>query len=207
MSDELACTCPPGRPLGADHRSSCPMWEFTNPDGSPRDAEAAAVLEQARPTVVVLRNPGTGRPVAVPEDVVSDAEREYRAYVHHRDGMNWADVASKEGYPTPAAAAAAVKRWLDEGRAVIQDWRRQEVLATEIDYVMSLRAALSDGVAVGKPSSVMAGLATHDRVMKAFGLDKPDTEDATVQTVVVVSEDYIRQLREVDAEVIEGETA
>lgn len=167
-------------------------------DGRPRDAEAAK-------TISVVRNLETQRPVAVPEEVVEEAEREYRAYKSYRNGHTWNDIARDEGYPNAEAASAAVKRYLDEGRTIIRELRRNEILATEVDYLRYLRTQLQTGVEVGKPSHIMAALAVHRDLMKALALDQPDPEDTTAQTVVVPSEDYIQSLQVIDGELVEDE--
>lgn len=179
------CTCPPGRALGDDHVEPCSLAGTTR-------------------VVPIYRNPETGRPVAVPEEIVSEAEREYRAYLLHQRGKTWHEIAMAESYldaqnnPSGSIAAAAVQRYLDEGRAVVANFTRAEVLATEVAVLRAMREAMWDGATVSKkPTHVMAVLATHDRMVKVFRLDQADEDDMTVQTVVVPSEDFIASLRAV----------
>lgn len=173
---EPKCTCQATRPLGSDHMKPCPL---------------------AKDNVVQMyRNPETGRPVAVPDEIVAEAEREYRAYKAHCSGKTWRDIAIAEMYESADAAAAAVRRYLDEGRAVVQDFSRAEVVAAHLGRLMMLREAFWDeAMTEKKVSAGMFLLSVEDRWVKAFGLDQPDAEDTTVQTVVVPSEDYIRELQ------------
>lgn len=153
--------------------------------------------------VQIYRNPETDRPIAVPEDIVTEAEREYRAYKSSLRGKSWQQIAEEESYldergvPRGSIASAAVKRYLDEGRAVVANYTRAEVLATEVAVIREIRSAMWEGATTGrKPSHAMVVLATHDRMMKAFRLDQADEDDVTVQTVVVPSEEFIAALRE-----------
>lgn len=176
---ESRCTCMATRPLGSDHMRPCPL---------------------AKDNVVqIYRNPETGRPIAVPDEVVTAAEREYRAYMAHIRGKTWTEVAAAEHYDSPEAAAAAVKRYLDEGRAVVQDFSRREVVAAHVGRLMAMRDAFWDAAVEEKKTSALMGLlAIEDRWVKAFGLDVPDAEDTGVQTVVVAHDDYIKSLQEAD---------
>lgn len=176
-----SCSCPSSRGLDAPHVPSCPQYVGT--------------------VTQIYRNPDTGRPIAVPDEIVTQAEREYRAWKAHQRGTPWPVIAENEGYPNGMAASEAVKRYIDEGRAVVGAFRRQEVVATELAVHLALRDAMWDGAMLEhKPSHVMAMLATNDRIGKLYGLDQVDAEDATVQTVVIPSEDYLAQLQAADAE-------
>lgn len=175
--------CRARAPLGSDsHISTCP--QFLTGLGSAGEGR-----------VLVLRNE-QDRPVAVPDEIVTEAEREYRAYKKHLAGKTWEQIATEEMYADAQAAAHAVKRYLDEGRAVIRDFTRQEIVAAHVGRLSALRAALwEDATTARKPQAVMAVLAIEDRWVKAFGLDQPDAEDTGTQTVVVPSEDYLTYLR------------
>lgn len=185
MSDET-CTCPVGRPLGMGHLPSCPQ-------------------EDTGGTVHVLRNPITQRAVAVPDEIVSEAERDYKAYQLHRRGKSWTEIAQDGLYESADAAAASVKRYLDEGRAIIQELTRTEIIATEVDVLRAYRDSLWDAATGGSTKAVMASLAIHDRWVRLFGLDQAEAGDAAVQTVVVPSEEFIAELR-LASEAADGET-
>lgn len=184
MTDEPTCSedCIARRPLGSDaHIPSCPCSDKKGTGG----------------TVLVFRNEAE-RPVAVPEDVVEEAERDYRAYKLWRQGLDWEEIAEREGYPTSDAAAATVKRYLDEGRAIMYELTRREIIADHVSRLRTYRAAMWDaGVIERKPAAMSQLLAIEDRWVKAFGLDQPDAEDNGVQTVVVPSAEYLEWLQKV----------
>ena len=109
MSD-LQCTCAARRPLGADHLSSCPMWEL-----DPIDERV-----QGPPKVVqIFRDTTTGRPIAVPEDIVTEAEREYAAYKLHVQSKDWTTIAIALNYPSAAAASSLES---PSGTGTARDW-------------------------------------------------------------------------------------
>lgn len=174
MSDDDVCSCPAGRPLGMPHLSDCP--------------EASA-------DVLVFRSNQSGRPVAVPGDIVSATERAYAAYERRLNGVTWEQIALEGQWPTGAAAAAEVKRYLEEGREAISTFKRAEVSQLWNDRLEMLWAAVLPEARNGKIPSVMAALAVAKQSMVLAGLDQPSSEDTAVATVVVPSEDYIASLR------------
>lgn len=185
MSIRDVCGCPPSRALGTPHIPPCQLAEPTaGEDGQP---EA---------TVLVLRNPDTQRPVAIPDEVVSAAEREYRAYKAFRlEGKTWTEIAEQEGYESPAAAAAAVRRYLDEAVAVLKDFSREQIIADYVGRLDYYRAKLMPEIEKGKTAAIATALSVEDRWVKAYGLDQVTGEDATEQTVVVASPEYIAELQ------------
>lgn len=178
MTDFEDCTCAGKRPLGsAKHLATCPLND--------------------EKVVEIFRNGDTGRPVAVPDEVVSEAEREYRAYKAHLQGLHWEDIAHDEGYPSADAAAQAVRRYLQEGRAVVRDFGRKEIVAGVVGRLQEYRRAMWQGAVVeGKTTAMMALLAIEDRWIKVFGLDQAEAEDTHVQTVVVPDEGWLSSIRE-----------
>lgn len=150
--------------------------------------------------VIVMRNPNTGRPVAVPDEIVSQAEREYRAFKMSRAGKDWHEIAIHEQYPSAQAAAAAVKRYLDEGAAVVADFRRTEAISMEVARLNALQSAFWDAAQAG---DTKAGALVFNIIMGRVKLQKLDvliSEDEATQarTVVVASDDgYADSLREI----------
>lgn len=173
MSDDF-CTCPVSRPLGAPHLAGCPE----------RSGE-----------VLVFRTPETGRPVAVPDEIVSATERAYKAYQERLTGKSWEMVAVEGGWPDAESCAAEVRRYLDEGRAVMAGFKRLEVLAVELARLDALQQAVWPEAMNGKVPSVMAALAVHKQRVAVLGLDQPSEEGTGVPTVVVPSEEYIAALQ------------
>lgn len=189
MSLQDSCGCPAGRPLGAPHLPGCKQAV---------DVVPPALREPQAPppnVVQIYRNPETQRPVAVPDEIVSVAEREYRAWKLHTSGKSWTEVAATEQYPDARAASEAVRRYLDEAVAVVQDFTREQVIADHLGRLQMLRQALWAGAMAGKVQHVMASLHLEDRWVKAFGLDQPDADGANQQTVVVPSPEYVRELQ------------
>jgi hypothetical protein len=91
-------------------------------------------------TLQVFRG-ATGQPVAVPAQIVAESERPYRCYMLHIQGLTWEKVAELESYPDWRAAKEDVKRYLDEGRALVEDFNRKQLLEREVarlDQVMTM---------------------------------------------------------------------
>lgn len=190
--DRSSCSeeCRARSPLGSDgHISTCPA--FMSAFG---DNVAPLFPRREQGETVVVRGPDD-RPVAVPDEIIEEAERDFRAFQKWNAGKTWEQVAAEEMYDSADAAAAAVKRYLAEGRAVIRDMTRQEMLAAYIARLNGYRAALAAGIQSGKPQAITAVLAVEDRWVKAFGFDQPDAEDHGVQTVVVPHDGYLESLQ------------
>lgn len=160
-------------------------------------ADCPVEVEASNNVVALYKNEETGRIVAVPGEVVHEAEREYRAYLLYTKGKTWEEVAAEEQYPDGKAAQAAVKRYLDEGKAVIGDLTRTEALAIELSILRQYRNAVHDIALEGKVPAIMAGLAIHDKITKLLGLDQPDAADEGLgdRVVVVPSNEYLDTLK------------
>lgn len=146
--------------------------------------------------VLVFRGP-TGRPVAVPDEIVSEAEREYRAYTARLSGQSWAEIAVNEQWPSAEAAAAAVKRYLAEGKAVVGDLRRREALAMEMARLDALQSALWPQAMKGNVAHVGMALQVVNARVKLLGLEQATEEEAgAAETVVVPSDEgYLAALQ------------
>lgn len=175
MSENF-CTCPAGRPLGAPHLSGCP------------DAEGQ---------VIVMRQPDTGRPVAVPHDVVTATDRAFAAWERKLEGWSWQRIADEGpggGWPTAQAAQTEVLRYLEEGRQALAGWKRTEITEMWRSRLEMLWEAAVPEARAGKVPSMMAALNIAKTAMTLERLDQPSEEDTNVPTVVVPSEDYIASL-------------
>lgn len=189
-SDECTQDCIARRPLGSEsHISSCPNF------GSELSGEVHFLPRRNPGETFVTRTP-EGQVVGVPDEIISEAERDWRAYKLFRDGHTWQEIASKENYESAGAAAASVKRHLGQARLALAELVRADIIADHVSRLQFARKGLVAGVKEGKPQSVMAFLAIEDRWVKAFGLDVPDAEDQGVQTVVVPSDEYLEKLRQ-----------
>lgn len=141
--------------------------------------------------ILVFRN-SSGAPVAVPEGVVLEAERPYRAFKYHQQGYEWNKVAEIEGYPSAQAARADVTRYLREGAALVSDFSRRELLSLEIARLNALQAAIWPGAMRGHLPTVVVA---RDLIMsraKLLKLDESiDGEEETTgpRTVIVPHDD------------------
>lgn len=132
---------------------------------------------------------GPDRPVAVPEAVVLEAQREYRAYLAHQSGLGWAEVAEQEQYPSAEAARQDVRRYLTEGKALVTEWSRSEMLSIELARLDTLQAAIWDAAIGGKlPAVALARDLIMTRI-KVLKLDEAAGEDETRARTVVVMGD------------------
>lgn len=120
-----------------------------------------------------------------------EAQREYRSYLQHQKGDSWALVAQTEGYPSADAARLDVRRYLTEGRALVTEWSRTEMLSIELARLDTLQAAIWDAAIGGKlPAVALARDLIMTRV-KILRLDEAATEDETRARTVVVHGDSI----------------
>jgi hypothetical protein len=139
------------------------------------------------------------RPVAVPEMVVLEAQREYRAWQHHQGGKSWEQVAAIEGYPTAAAARQDVRRYLTEGRALVTEWSRAEMLAVKMAQLDTLLASCWDAAIGGKLPAIALAADLVTKQIKVLRLDEAGAEDETrARTVVVLGdeESYTKALEQ-----------
>lgn len=150
--------------------------------------------------VLVFRRPGDQRPVAVPPEVVIASERPYRAYQLKVSGARWEDVALAESYPTPEAARADVERYLAEGKSLVEEFRRKELLSLEIARLDALQLALWPLALQGNIAAVNSAMSLVMNRAKLLRLDQDIREDENTiegRTVVapVDEEGYAAALR------------
>ena len=185
MSD-MVCTCLTNN----DHPSSVHMdhCEWT-------------VRERMLPdtaTVLVFRN-AQGQPVAVPNAVVKEAERPYRAYCLMIDGFSWSKIALQENYADGAAAAYDVKRYIDEGKALVTAHSRRDQLQLEVARLDNLQAIASPQVAQAHLPAMKFTLDVIMSRIKALGLAEMAADEGGntgPSTVIIPSgEDYEAELR------------
>lgn len=151
--------------------------------------------------VLTFRNPD-GKPIAVPEEIVLEAERPYRAFKLHQQGLEWDLIATREGYPTPGAAEYDVRRYLREGKALVNDYTRREMLALEVARLNALQAKAWPQAMEGHLPSMMFCSDQIMRRIKVLKLDETqegEEELSGPRTVVVQvdPDDYTRTLTEI----------
>jgi hypothetical protein len=145
-------------------------------------------VENDDDNVLVFRG---DRPVAVPESIVLEAQRPYRAYQAHLAGKPWSVVATDEGYPSGDAARSEVRRYLTEGRSLVSEWTRQEMLAIELARLDALQAACWEAAIGGKlPAIALARDLIVTRI-KMQKLDEIGDEGDTKARTVVVNGDEV----------------
>lgn len=154
--------------------------------------------------VLVFRNSATGAPIAVPEAIVEENDRTYRAAQMHLRGASWKAVALAEGYLDSRAAQSDVRRYMDEARALIGEYTRAELLQTEVARIDALQAAAWDQAMKGH---LPAGKFVLDCIItrvKTLQLDQPaEGEDLTGPRTVVIplsDEDYLASLQKASAD-------
>lgn len=149
-------------------------------------------------TVLVFRN-GRNEPIAVPIEVVTAAERAFRCHQLRLSGMTWEEIAIAERYPTAAAASADVRRYMEEGAALVMERSASEMLVLEVQRLDALQHAIWDTAIAGSlPAVDMVRKIIVDRA-KLVGLDAEKIASHNSQegrTVVVHSgESYTDDLR------------
>lgn len=93
--------------------------------------------------VLVFRN-NVGDPIAVPDDVVTEAERAFRCHKLRVKGKSWEEIADLEMYPSAEACHADVKRYIEEGRALVVERTQREMISLEVARLDALQALLWD---------------------------------------------------------------
>lgn len=138
--------------------------------------------------VLVFRN-SSGQPVAVPDDVVTQAERAYRCYMSHLGGKEWAVIAQEEGYPSARAAKYDVDRYMEEAKSLVTTKSQKEMLELEtarLDYLQSqLWPAVQAGsiVAIKEVRAIIMDRAK----VTTFISEIPDTDENGTKRTVVIS--------------------
>jgi hypothetical protein len=181
MSDRV-CTCGAGdHPSVINHADSCPLAE-----------------KKEGATVLVFRNQ-VGQPVAVPENVVHEAERPYRAYRAHLAGKSWAEIAREERYADAGAAAYDVKRYVEEGKALITTRTRRDQLQLEVARLDALQAVVWDQAMTGHLPAIKEAtnlIATRSKLLGLAEMaENEGGEDGPRTVIIPSSEDYEAGLR------------
>lgn len=153
--------------------------------------------EQAK--VLVFRG-ATGTPVAVPEDVVVDAEQLYRVHKAWLGGKDWDTIAQEEGFPSPRAARAAYDRYMAEARSLVIEATMQDAVQLAVAQLKALQAALWPAAMAGFPP---AAREVRNNIMdqlkvQGWNPDKLVEADADVRTVVIQGErayDFVEELK------------
>ena len=154
-------------------------------------------------TVLVFRNP-SGEPVAVPTDVVTAAERVYRAYTSHLEGKSWTQIALEEQYPSDDAVKYDVQRYLDEAKSLVIHHTAREMLQLEVARLNELQSYVWPMARKGHVQSIGAAVNIIMSRAKLIGLDPDHMADKgdTSRTVVVPNDEdgYVASLQRAAAQ-------
>lgn len=138
--------------------------------------------------VLVFRGP-MGDPIAVPTEVVTEAERAFRCYQLRVGGLSWAEIATLELYPSAGAAMYDVNRYMAEAKALVVESSAREMLTLEVNRLDALQHALWANAMTGHVPSVTAALSIIVNRAKLIGLDPDKMNDVAARTVVVPQDD------------------
>lgn len=138
-------------------------------------------------SVLVFRNK-EGQPVAVPDDVVTAAERAYRCYKSNLSGKSWDQIAVEEQYPSASAAKYDVDRYLEEGKALVTSQSMRDMLNLEVARIDALQAAIWPNAMSGHvPSAVFVLNCIMNRAKLTIDPEKLNSDGEQARTVVVPS--------------------
>ena len=142
----------------------------------------------------VYRNPRTEQPLVVPYGEALKAERPYRAHQLHLRGLSWGQVAAEEGYLNAQAAKYDVDTWLEQGRALVQDSVRRDMLRTEVARLDELQATVWPMAMKGHLPAVRQVMDLVMNRAKLIGLgtfskSDEDESDLTPETVIIPGDD------------------
>lgn len=193
------------RCLQCDHASSHDLFKKCRTAGcSCRDYIPSTDAAPLEPTpdehTIVVRDPVTEAPIAVPDAYIAAAERPFRAYLAHAGGANWEKIAFDEAYPSPEAAAEAVKMYLREGYAIVGNFRRVEALAMEVGRLNMQTEFLWGKAKGGSIPANMAVLSLARLRSQLLGLLEREVGDSVdgepLHTTVVIGQtSYTSDLR------------
>ena len=172
MAVECTCLTNSNNP-GLEHMDHCAMSKYV-PDN-----------------VLVFRNE-VSQPVSIPQATVLENDRTYRSYQKHEQGHSWAQIAAMEDYDNARQVMYEVQRWLDEGRALISDRTRRDMLQMEVARMDALQAAVWPDAMKGKIPAAQFALQCIAARIKTLHLDEMqdgEEELAGPRTVIVPNDE------------------
>ena len=156
--------------------------------------------DESANNVLVFRNI-TGSPVAVPEEVVYDAERLYRVHKAWLGGKSWQDIADEEQYPSAGSARADYDRYMAEARSLVMEVSMQDAVTLAVAQLKALQSALWPAAMAGFPPAAREARNNIMDQLKVQGWnpEKLAEKEADVRTVVITGEramDFIEELQQ-----------
>ena len=140
-------------------------------------------------TVLVFRN-HADEPIAVPNEVVTEAERAFRCHGLRLQGNSWEKIAELELYPSARSAKSDVDRYLEEGRALVVEASQREQLSMEVARFDALQLALWPAAMRGNVQSAVAVMNIIVHRARLVGLDPEKmNEDSRGPATLVIPVD------------------
>jgi hypothetical protein len=168
----------------------CTCRTYSPDDMAPKPAEPKKKARDVRATVTALRNQVTNAPILIPDEIISEVDRTFWAYQQKQSGLSWDEIAIAGHWDSGRQVAAAVQRYLDEGRAVWADHRRVEGIALEASRLDRQTQAVWDKAMGGDIPANMTLLAITRMRAQLFGWltrEPGDSGEEPMPTTVVVS--------------------
>lgn len=114
-------------------------------------------------------------------------EKATRAVTLRTQGLPWAEVAQRAGYPSPDAARVAVSRTLER----VESDAVADLRAEEDAHLLLLRRSATPGAMDGDPQSLAVLLRISESRRKLHGADRPTNYNVNVSQQ---EQDLTRQL-------------
>jgi hypothetical protein len=132
-------------------------------------------------------------------------DRAYQAYMDHMAGENWDEIAKKHGYASVMSVQVEVRQYVQRAAVMMDEAKREEVLALELSRLDALQNAVWDMALMGSTKHVDAVLKVMGQRAKLLGLEllAQGVDSAQSKTVVVMgdTQEFIRSLSLVRGEI------
>lgn len=157
--------------------------------------------KKAAKKTVAVRNDGQ----LVPEEVKDslDAEKAYEAHKLRLAGYPWKIVAEQVGYANDQVAIVEVRAYLQKASLQMDEQRKAEALAMELDRLDTLQAALWPAAMGGDVRAVDSALRVMTLRAKLLGFDVAGEKGTTINKTLVVAgntEQYVQALKAIAEE-------
>lgn len=127
-----------------------------------------------------------------------DFDRAFEAHKLRMAGYPWKVVAEQVGYANDQTAIVEVRAYLQRAALEMDDQRRAEALAMELDRLDTLQAAVWPAALGGDVKAVDSALRVMSLRAKLLGFDGNQERATTVHKTLVVagtSEQYVQALK------------
>lgn len=157
---------------------TCRDFELSLETYNPTDDSVTTASE-----VTVMRDPSTEAPIAIPAEIVAEADRVYKAYQDNLEGKTWTAIylearGTANAWESPQAIAATVQSYLDRGRIVWGDFTANEMLAVKIAQLDLLLSKIMGKAMSGTMTAVSEARQIITKQIVLAGWAAPAREDA-----------------------------